>query len=699
MNADRKKGKGLLRGAQATKQSSNASWGLLRPLGARNDKRLMTILLAIIFIAFALRLYHASTTLMWGDEGFSVFSASRDLYAITFEGKDVDPHPPLYYYLFHFWMLLSGTSKLSIRFFSIFFGTATVALVFILGRRLFSSRVGLISAALLTLAPFAVQYSQEVRMYALVMFLGALTTYVLVRWFDASVFRDTRSSPLPLVHIHPTADGAVQVRGAGQTITPHQKMNRFQDQSVMVRAGGLVFFLSMLLTQYSLYQSAFLFVAQGIFLLPFLKTRFRFILKWLGVSLAIILLFIPWLALHSGSAFTDIKDVAGDGKPMSLVEFLSRGISAIAIGPTVQFGFALTLAELFLTLLLIGIVLMLATKTATRSDWLLAVHIAFPMLLYYPIYYLAPLYRGRLFALALVPLVILLARSTTLITTRVKWAAVPIAFVFLSTYAYSLSSYFYSYSRYNSNVDDYIPAIRAIEQRAQAGDVVLFHAYWQIGYFLTEYHGAPLEYRFLDNARDVDYASEKSRNVWAIIQGLPIHGGEVTLDRAAYPYDETDFGQMRVLAFRAGNPGRVVNFSPPLQFENGIALLGYRASEAPLESGHAAVTLELQWQAAKKIPEDFTMSVRLIGTQGQVISQIDSQPVNSLSPTSSWNPGEKIIDRRGLPIPAAAPPGEYEIQMLVYELVDNRVLEVIAPENLRGNVISLGTISVIPAKK
>src|SRR5574341_1942537 len=77
------------------------------------------LLIVIILLAFALRMYKASTTPMWGDEGFSVYSASRDLYAITFEGKDVDPHPPLYYYLFHFWLPLAGTSELSIRFFSI----------------------------------------------------------------------------------------------------------------------------------------------------------------------------------------------------------------------------------------------------------------------------------------------------------------------------------------------------------------------------------------------------------------------------------------------------------------------------------------------------------------------------------------------------------------------------------------------------
>lgn len=616
------------------------------------------VLFAILLIAFALRMFQASTTLMWGDEGFSVYSASRDLYAITFEGKDVDPHPPLYYYLFHFWLLVSGTSRLSIRFFSIFFGTAIVAMVYTLGRMFSTRRVGVTAAALLALAPFAVQYSQEVRMYALVMFFGALTLYLFARW----------TKP-----IHPPAP-LLDGRGSGLL--------------------GWTFFGSMLLTQYSLYQSAFLFVAQGIFLLSSLKTQGRVFLKWLGISSAIILLFIPWLILHSGSAFTDIKDVAGESQPMGIFEFLARGFAAIAAGPTIQIGIAFTISEIFLLILLSGIALLLATQRATRNDWLLGVHIAIPMLMYYPIYYLAPLYRGRLFALALVPLVILLARAAAIIAARVRWTAAPLAIVFLGASLFSLGNYYFYYSRYNASVDDYIPAIRAIEPRAQTGDVVLFHAYWQIGYFLTEYHGAPIEYRLLDNSKDLDYALAQPRNVWAIVQGLPIHGGEVTLDRAAFPYDETDYGQMRVLAYRTGSPGRAVNYSPPVELDNGIRLLGYRVNDTPITSGHGGATIELQWQAGRKITDDFTISLRLLGTQGRVISQIDNQPVNGLAPTSGWNPGETIIDRRGLPIPSDAPPGEYEVQMLMYQYVDNRVIEIIAPDNLRGNVLELGNVTV-----
>ncbi len=355
MNAEKRAAQVSLRGAfSATKQSR--AW--------------LIALLAIVLLAFALRMVQIGQLRMWGDEGFSIYSANRDLISISFASKDVDPHPPLYYYLLHFYLPLAGFSELSIRFFSVFFGTATVALIFAIGKRMFDARVGILAAALAAIAPFAVQYSQEVRMYALVMFLGALTL-----WFFVQLVESNLQSPT-------------------SNLQP-----------------WLGFFISMLLTQYSLYQSAFLFVAQGIFLLPFVKRRFALVARWLAVSIGVVILFLPWLITHSGSALTDIQDVAGDTAPMNLVTFLERGFAAIAVGPTIPFSTAFTLAALVAGVIAHGLIIAVATRAASTKDWLLVAFVAVPMASLYPIYFLAPLYRGRLFAVAFVPLLLLLARG------------------------------------------------------------------------------------------------------------------------------------------------------------------------------------------------------------------------------------------------------------------------------------------------
>ena len=312
---------------------------------------------------------------------------------------------------------------------------------------------------------------------------------------------------------------------------------------------------------------------------------------------------------HYGSALADIQDVAGDTVPMNLLTFLARGFAAISAGPTIPLNNALMLAALFAATIVLGLVLAMVARKAKLNDWLLVAFVAVPMLSLYPIYFVAPLYRGRLFAVAFVPLLLLIARSATSLISRARLAAVPFALLVLGTSAYSLNSYYFQYNRYSATVEDYIPAIQMIEQRAQPGDVILFHAYWQEGYFLSHYHGPPLTYAALENQADLSTAVSQPRNVWAIIQGLPFHPVEYWLAQHAFPLGESDFGQMRVLSYRAGTPARGEPFVPPIVFDNGIQLLGYHVNDSPVESGGGIVTVQLDWQAGQKIAREYSVSL------------------------------------------------------------------------------------------
>ncbi len=52
----------------------------------------------------------------------------------------------------------------------------------------------------------------------------------------------------------------------------------------------------------------------------------------------------------------------------------------------------------------------------------------------------------------------------------------------------------------------------------------------------------------------------------------------------------------------------------------------------------------LWWQARAEIPKDYTVFVHLVDQDGQLITQADSMPVEGLSPTSTWRPGDVIRD-------------------------------------------------------
>ena len=92
-----------------------------------------------------------------------------------------DVHPPLYYYLLKPWAGLFHYSVFGLRSFSVLFGVLSIISIYWIGKKLFSERIGLISAFLMTISPFAIQYSQEARMYSLFGFLSLWLVYFFIQ--------------------------------------------------------------------------------------------------------------------------------------------------------------------------------------------------------------------------------------------------------------------------------------------------------------------------------------------------------------------------------------------------------------------------------------------------------------------------------------------------------------------------------------
>src|SRR5450759_1353360 len=135
--------------------------------------RLDLALLSVALLAgFALRVYRLGDANVWWDEGYSVYLARKGLLELAVETLG-DVHPPIHYWILHFWIRLVGETEFAVRYSSLLFGILGIALVYWLGRRLFGSRqgrgVGLMAAFLLAFARFHVEWSQQIRMYTLVM--------------------------------------------------------------------------------------------------------------------------------------------------------------------------------------------------------------------------------------------------------------------------------------------------------------------------------------------------------------------------------------------------------------------------------------------------------------------------------------------------------------------------------------------------
>lgn len=145
------------------------------------------LLVIFTLLAFGLRVYHLDQRSLWTDEGLSVYRARLapvDILSgeIVIQGVvSQDTQPPLYFLLLHLQRKLVGESGFGLKFLSATWGVLVVPLFYVLGRRLFSPLAGLGAALLGATSPFYLWYSQEMRMYSMLVALCALSVYALVR--------------------------------------------------------------------------------------------------------------------------------------------------------------------------------------------------------------------------------------------------------------------------------------------------------------------------------------------------------------------------------------------------------------------------------------------------------------------------------------------------------------------------------------
>ncbi len=120
----------------------------------------------------------STTSSLWLDEALSVNIAQLPAGDLV-RWLRHDGHPPLYYLLLHVWTDIFGTGDVAARAMSGVFGLLTLPLAWIAGRRRGGSLLGWVAVTFVALSPFAVRYSDEARMYSMVMFL-AFAGYLLL---------------------------------------------------------------------------------------------------------------------------------------------------------------------------------------------------------------------------------------------------------------------------------------------------------------------------------------------------------------------------------------------------------------------------------------------------------------------------------------------------------------------------------------
>jgi mannosyltransferase len=141
----------------------------------------LKVLLALTALGALLRWANLDHQSFWADEAVTAQLMRLDLGSMLRSVPESEAAPPLYYVVAWGWTHLFGTEELGLRSLSALLGTAAIPVFYAAASELCSRRLALAVAALASVNPLLVWYSQEARSYALFTLLAALSLWSFAR--------------------------------------------------------------------------------------------------------------------------------------------------------------------------------------------------------------------------------------------------------------------------------------------------------------------------------------------------------------------------------------------------------------------------------------------------------------------------------------------------------------------------------------
>jgi 4-amino-4-deoxy-L-arabinose transferase-like glycosyltransferase len=632
------------------------------------------LLLLFVLVAFGLRIYHLDYQPLRGDESFSIQFSAHELDWLFPNIANVEPNPPFYYLLLHYWMAPLGQSEFVTRFLSLLFGVISVPLIYRLGRAMGRPSVGALAAVLLAINPFQVWHAQDVRNYTV---WPALSMASLV--FLLLALRQGR-----LRH--------------------------------WVGYAGLA-----LLSVYTHYYDLFLLFFQNLFFLALVIRHRREkkmpwpqpgppLRSWLATQAFLAVAFVPWL-IYGSSRLTAVTE--GSSPPLWAV--FTRCLTAFSIGETVPDAFRMLSVPLLAILLIAGLVLAFGAERSLAV--FLILYIVVPSVCVFGVAQVRPLFRER-YLNAIAP-AYYLVMSWALLSARQalpRWKSVPlatgVAFLGLSA-GYSLNNYFYNPAFQKS--PDWRALTAYLAQQTQPGDMIVLN--YPDPTFSYYYHGQTpsvilprgllSEQEKAQTVQALDAVAEKYQRIWFYPLTDPGWDNEgyveTWLNRHAVLIEQRDVMGFRWLIYF---PFRVsvsdIQCRLDVEVGDNILLRGYDAERCfgadsgpePVDPG-ANLPLTLYWEALDTINVPYAIFIHLVDNYGHIWAQRDGPPQAGDFPTDEWMPADVIADPYSLLVPAGAPPGRYSLLVGIYDPATGVRLPVKAADGEHlGDFLILGEFQV-----
>ncbi len=123
-----------------------------------------------------------------------------------------------------------------------------------------------------------------------------------------------------------------------------------------------------------------------------------------------------------------------------------------------------------------------------------------------------------------------------------------------------------------------------------------------------------------------------------------------------------------------------------------VKLTGYTLEPEQPSPGES-LRLTLYWEALNPVLHNYTVFVHLRRPEGGNVAQADHRPLDNLYPTTLWPVGETIRESSLLAIPPDLPPGRYELWVGMYLLETGERLPV-QNDTSGENAVRLGELDV-----
>lgn len=647
---------------------------------ARNSLLYAAILVSVLVLAAFLRFYCLTCSSLWHDEGNAWALAHRSFARIAVDAA-ADIHPPGYYWLLKLWGGPFGYSAWGMRSLSALAGLLAVAVIYRLGLetgdvpRPARIQFALLAALLAALNPFQVFYSQEARMYALLMLESAVLVWALVaakrRWEGGAATGKV------------AAYAILYLAAATAGLWTH-----YTFAAVLAAAGGA--FAWWLVTAERERRPRPESRQSGGTGRSSLRTPLLLYLLANGLALVS---FLPWLP----TAVERLLNWPAQDGFVGPLEGLGLILQTLAAGPVrsapqLAWGWMLIVA----LLPLFGL-------------WRLRRTGAGAALLLWTLLPVGSMFGFGLFSPAFLKFLLAVSPAWCLLTAAAALPGTPRSALGQSSLrpgkdaaaAPAESRRFGNFLRYTgpgavaalglalalavlpgyyadpAARDNYAGIASTIAALGDPDrDLVILNAPGQAD--VWRYYDPGLEVLPLPAERPPDRTATEAalaklmadrRNLFALLWATEQSDSEGIVEswlgRHAFKGLESWQGNVRFATYSLAQDLSCAAPDPPTRFENVAELAAVCLGTKQLSAGDTLL-VGLRWLALKPPEERYVVSVQLLDRRDQVIVQRDGEPGGGTLPTLGWNTGEVVADNHGLPLPPGTPPGDYRLIVALY---------------------------------